>query len=93
LSSSRDVTPLIRPISPKVTPLTSLEEDNLVVFYHLVHQKSVLIRGVTFGEIGLIRGVTSLEEDSLVVFYYLVHGQISDALGGKILLNCPPQEM
>jgi hypothetical protein len=38
-----------------------------------VHQKSVLIRGVTFGGIGLIRGVTSLEEDSLVVFYYLVH--------------------
>jgi hypothetical protein len=42
--------------------VTSLEEDSLVVFYHLVHQKSVLIRGVTFGEIGLIRGVTSLEE-------------------------------
>jgi sorbitol-specific phosphotransferase system component IIC len=38
-----------------------------------VHQKSVLIREVTFGGIGLIRGVTSLEEDSLVVFYYLVH--------------------
>jgi hypothetical protein len=37
-----------------------------------VHQKSVLIRGVTFGEIGLIRGVTSLE-DNLVVFYHLVH--------------------
>jgi hypothetical protein len=38
-----------------------------------VYLKSVLIRGVTFGGIGLIRGVTSLEEDSLVVFYYLVH--------------------
>jgi hypothetical protein len=57
---------------------------------------------VTFGGIGLIRGVTSLEEDSLVVFYYLVHQksvlirgvtQISDALGSKILLNCPSQEM
>jgi hypothetical protein len=66
-----------------------------------VHQKSVLIRGVTFGGIGLIRGVTSLEKDSLVVFYHLVHQKsvlirevtISDALGGKILLNCPPQEM
>jgi hypothetical protein len=52
--------------------VTSLEEDSLVVFYHLVHQKSVLIRGVAFGEIGLIRGVTSLE-DNLVVFYHLVH--------------------
>ena len=27
--------------------VTSLEEDSLVVFYYLVHQKSVLIRGVT----------------------------------------------
>jgi hypothetical protein len=35
--------------------VTSLE-DNLVVFYYLVHQKSVLIREVTFGGIGLIRG-------------------------------------
>jgi hypothetical protein len=40
--------------------VTSLEKDNLVVFYHLVHQKSVLIREVTFGGIGtpLIRPIS-----------------------------------
>jgi hypothetical protein len=53
--------------------LILFDHYSLVVFYYLVHLKSVLIRGVTFGGIGLIRGVTSLEEDSLVVFYYLVH--------------------
>jgi hypothetical protein len=45
---------------PFLRGVASLEEDSIVPVMHL---KSALIRGVTFGGIGLIRGVASLEED------------------------------
>jgi hypothetical protein len=40
--------------------------------------RSGLIRGLIFGESGLLRGVTSFEGDNLVVFYYLKASEISD---------------
>ena len=69
---------------PFLRGVASLEEDSIVPVMHL---KSALIRGVTFGGIGLIRGVASLEEDSIVPVVHLKSVLIREVAFGEIGLN------